>query len=64
MVKVFDLPSLSRLCSYPAGGGCYRRAEHLGAWHADDPQDVPLCGRGEHERDAGSAPVEGDHQRV
>ena len=33
------------------------------AGHADDAQDVPLCGRGLHERHAGRAAHQGDHQR-
>ncbi len=39
------------------------RAEHRRAGDADDAEDVPLCGRREHERDAGRAAHQGDHQR-
>eukprot|EP00955_Chlamydomonas_euryale_P010260 110078-Chlamydomonas_euryale.AAC.1 len=39
-----------------------RGAVHRRAWHADDAQDVPLCGRCEHERDARRAAHQGDHQ--
>lgn len=42
--------------------GCCWCSVHWRAWHADDSQDVPLCGRGQHERDAGRAPHQGDHQ--
>lgn len=44
-------------------GGRGGRAEHRRARHADDAQDVPFCGRGEHERHAGRAAHQGDHQR-
>lgn len=44
------------------GRGCYWRAEYLGARNADDPEDVPLCRRGEHERHARGTAFEGDHQ--
>ena len=60
-----DAVALALMGSGACRLACWRRgcAEHRRAGHADDAQDVPLCGRGQHEHHAGRAAHQGNHQR-